>query len=219
MCGEKKCPLGSLVFSWGSPPHVRGKAKKNGGFCPGVGITPACAGKSAVCRVSHGPVWDHPRMCGEKACATGRGRTALGSPPHVRGKAAFHSRFPALAGITPACAGKRPRAAQRWTTFRDHPRMCGEKHRPSKTQSRPAGSPPHVRGKAAVFRSAPAILKDHPRMCGEKHRDSRIRMIQKGSPPHVRGKVKKQKNCPLVSGITPACAGKSGSCIFSGSVL
>ena len=45
MCGEKVSSTSPIKCLKGSPPHVRGKAEKNGTFCPGVRITPACAGK------------------------------------------------------------------------------------------------------------------------------------------------------------------------------
>ena len=55
-----------------------------------------------------------------------------------------------------------------------------------------------------------ACSRDHPRMCGEKPSWSTGRVIPVGSPPHVRGKViPKAAKCSM-TGITPACAGKSG---------
>ena len=66
---------------------MRGKA-----FAPIVhtgssGITPAYAGKSFQSYpLMH--VWqDHPRLCGEKPGKPFRGRSKLGSPPPMRGKA------------------------------------------------------------------------------------------------------------------------------------
>ena len=68
MCGEKKCPLGSLVFSWGSPPHVRGKEMCVISVFDTFGITPACAGKSNRNEFLQCNNRYHPRMCGEKIC-------------------------------------------------------------------------------------------------------------------------------------------------------
>ena len=91
------------------------------------------------------------------------------------------------------------------------------------------GSPPRVRGK--VFFSAAhcstdgitpacagkrgstsrkrAIGRDHPRMCGEKVCVYRHKSRAEGSPPHVRGKGRRTVGEQGMTGITPACAGKS----------
>ena len=45
---------------------MRGKAEKNGTFCPGVRITPAYAGKSTALAVGAEGNKDYPRVCGEK---------------------------------------------------------------------------------------------------------------------------------------------------------
>ncbi len=91
-------------------------------------------------------------------------------------------------GITPACAGKRILQALGAGTWRDHPRLCGEKHLLYADWSRDLGSPPPVRGKDLrnrlslyCTRITPACagkrdrlqcrmfcVKDHPRLCGEK---------------------------------------------------
>ena len=86
MCGEKKIGVLIRTRPTGSPPHVRGKV----GFIvfvqTAIGITPACAGKSAVLVRHAPPVQDHPRMCGEKYADKYDALPTLGSPPHVRGK-------------------------------------------------------------------------------------------------------------------------------------
>ena len=66
LCGEK-CDKGiGLGYVKGSPPPMRGKAKKYRAKGKKSGITPAYAGKSSgthsVCQVCQ----DHPRLCGEK---------------------------------------------------------------------------------------------------------------------------------------------------------
>ena len=66
MCGEKFRAYAKIWNEWGSPPHVRGKAERRKCTNPAVWITPACAGKSCICLAQSLPVWDHPRMCGEK---------------------------------------------------------------------------------------------------------------------------------------------------------
>ena len=93
-----------------------------------------------------------------------------------------------LLGITPAYAGKRSKVYRCICGDRDHPRLCGEKPAYLLQRSRLQGSPPPMRGKAALpavplRRSGitPAyagkrkahwtredVTRDHPRLCGEK---------------------------------------------------
>ena len=174
------------------------------------GITPACAGKSAIDRGSLCTHQDHPRVCGEKVEVQLRKELLQGSPPRVRGKAPAFQRNPVRYGITPACAGKSDVRAIVCNSSRDHPRVCGEKHFRRAAGVFWAGSPPRVRGKAAAgltFRLSPGITPacagksgggflplpytgDHPRVCGEKLTASKRETLCTGSPPRVRGKVK-----------------------------
>ena len=71
-----------------------------------LGITPACAGKSAMQASKEKIDKDHPRMCGEKALRALRLTERLGSPPHVRGKGILAKSTDWQYRITPACAGK-----------------------------------------------------------------------------------------------------------------
>ena len=107
--------------------------------------------------------------------------------------------------------------------------MCGEKTVAALQKENEMGSPPHVRGKVSADiiscahnRITPACAgksgfvcfplcsaEDHPRMCGEKRSGAGRGDQRKGSPPHVRGKGHKEEICVHVTGITPACAGKS----------
>ena len=68
---------------------------------------------------------------------------------------------------------------------------------------------PACAGKRCSLRLCPRSSRDHPRMCGEKLRNHRIRQLGAGSPPHVRGKGTEEVIVIQVTGITPACAGKS----------
>ena len=167
---------------------MRGK-----GYCvlnafDGDGITPACAGKSALHSFRSRQTWDHPRMCGEKEDALPVLPTDSGSPPHVRGKDCRPQRCRVSGRITPACAGKRGAGTLSSRRSGDHPRMCGEKSYTLSGMKNQHGSPPHVRGKGAApvngrkrARITPACAGksltipklttrswDHPRMCGEK---------------------------------------------------
>ena len=66
LCGEKIFARGSVLFFPGSPPPMRGKATDREVSSNYIGITPAYAGKSRICRVQHRNHKDHPRLCGEK---------------------------------------------------------------------------------------------------------------------------------------------------------
>ena len=127
VCGEKptSCPVGSGML--GSPPRVRGKVTKYVCKPQGVGITPACAGKSIGGSDANKCPWDHPRVCGEKAAIFLAVCVPIGSPPRVRGKEIAHPFAGVISGITPACAGKRMAFAGLVHNRRDHPRVCGEK--------------------------------------------------------------------------------------------
>ena len=69
VCGEK--PAVAVLFSktMGSPPRMRGKVTIAGYEVDVKGITPAYAGKRLCLSLSFAPLWDHPRVCGEKLCA------------------------------------------------------------------------------------------------------------------------------------------------------
>ena len=106
VCGEKYEPETGPWRCLGSPPRVRGKEHcPESKFRPGR-ITPACAGKSRYAAEVCTHVWDHPRVCGEKAVAIIWWYSCTGSPPRVRGKVHFRNLKEMPFGITPACAGK-----------------------------------------------------------------------------------------------------------------
>ena len=168
-------------------------------------------------------------MCGEKTPFSENSFTKSGSPPRVRGKACAICTFPLSQRITPACAGKRGIALDAGTMVLDHPRVCGEKLHSLSPQLCVHGSPPRVRGKVdaatltlkargitpacAGKRLLPCCFwrlhRDHPRVCGEKRTRQAVWTQCGGSPPRVRGKVVLLLVGWLLSGITPACAGKS----------
>ena len=232
VCGEKsRCWL-DLEPPTGSPPRMRGKGLGASKGCDGVGITPACAGKSA----SHGcgsRGWrDHPRVCGEKVSAIHRESASLGSPPRMRGKVTSGMLFLAFIGITPAYAGKRQMARKAGRTKPDHPRVCGEKPLPDPERIFQVGSPPRMRGKVpphCCFCPAHGITpayagkslwlfccvslpSDHPRVCGEKKNSPFQFSVNSGSPPRMRGKVSQLMISCAHNRITPAYAGKRALC-------
>ena len=109
--------------------------------------------------------------------------------------------------------------------------MCGEKLTQILVFVCFKGSPPRVRGKAPFPPAAPwgpwitpacagkrsqlqckrPDTRDHPRVCGEKLVCYSLHVVFQGSPPRVRGKGDLQIGASSLSGITPACAGKSSA--------
>ena len=130
MCGEKKKAEEMGATTKGSPPRMRGKGVGAARIGCGVGITPACAGKSR-CPLGHHPrLRDHPRMCGEKTAFTSESELSAGSPPRMRGKVGVAAHRGEVLGITPAYAGKSGVPCCNTRLWWDHPRVCGEKKRP-----------------------------------------------------------------------------------------
>ena len=191
-------------------------------------ITPACAGKSRGWESRCSRWRDHPRVRGEKDCASSRGPFVLGSPPRARGKVRVFAIDPPAPGITPACAGKSEPSCPRKRRAEDHPRVRGEKLHRLVDAQRKQGSPPRAPGKAQVrlyglhaVRITPACAGkrrrwpaagcscwDHPRVRGEKVSVLPMMAHWPGSPPRARGKDFQRVFGVLPEGITPACAGK-----------
>ena len=229
VCGEKNFDVAQQQVVQGSPPRVRGKAAVQSDEDGAGGITPACAGKRTTPPQRACAIWDHPRVCGEKDSSAPPRAEIPGSPPRVRGKVALAIIPLRGNGITPACAGKRRHLSPNQRYQRDHPRVCGEKNKPTDWTFEQWGSPPRVRGKAQGYfwgfrlcgitpacagkssrpLNAPCLAWDHPRVCGEKSRFPGFHQRCQGSPPRVRGKGWAGSPRGSISGITPACAGKS----------
>ena len=106
VCGEKDFQIEPEALVEGSPPRVRGKEIDVGADEAGVGITPACAGKSYIRVMNRVEDKDHPRVCGEKVGVAEAVDDGEGSPPRVRGKENGAFRRGSAGRITPACAGK-----------------------------------------------------------------------------------------------------------------
>ena len=171
-----------------SPPRMRGKVIVRSRNAVQIGITPAYAGKSARILKRRTEKRDHPRVCGEKLKFGTNVTKNPGSPPRVRGKGLVGFELDIRIRITPACAGKSLSPAPEKALPGDHPRMCGEKFNCNPGSPQHWGSPPHMRGKAKIFRrwsaemgitpayagkSCPFLRRtsprrDHPRVCGEK---------------------------------------------------
>ena len=146
MCGEKYSHQTSRPNISGSPPRVRGEVTKEYDIDESQRITPACAGRSRTSARTIYRRQDHPRVCGEKPASRSKPRTAVGSPPRVRGEDGLPDRKSPACRITPACAGRsRSLCLARFARV-DHPRVCGEKVQMSSEMKIAQGSPPRVRG-------------------------------------------------------------------------
>ena len=188
VCGEQVVQALDQLVPKGSPPRVRGTGLSRSFLGNIFGITPACAGNSCRCPFGLSSAWDHPRVCGEQSQTFPASSRKRGSPPRVRGTASASFTAEADNRITPACAGNRSNACHFVSSYRDHPRVCGEQQWPGRRPPDRGGSPPRVRGTAlprdgmdALVGITPAcagnrpyrpgkihLHRDHPRVCGEQ---------------------------------------------------
>ena len=168
-------------------------------------------------------------MCGKNYNLKSKHKIKRGSPPRVREKLFGLCPVSVICGITPACAGKTYRKELvKWTT-QDHPRVCGKNVWLGQFVVLNLGSPPRVREKP-VFKNGvgrstgitPACAGktrscdkqrerhwDHPRVCGKNRLMVLNQMTSVGSPPRVREKPQPRIPAKMLTGITPACAGKT----------
>ena len=155
--------------------------------------------------------------------------TVMGSPPRGRGKAEEGTAVVESWRITPAWAGKSTTSIKYACTPVDHPRVGGEKRRPTFCCRGRRGSPPRGRGKEpygevrwigqgitpawagkrAPQRCLSSSARDHPRVGGEKLTSPSVWRATPGSPPRGRGKGHLPRQFRCGRGITPAWAGKS----------
>ena len=90
----------------GSSPHARGKLARVHKFQSGVGLIPACAGKTLMGQGFVFAGQAHPRMRGENKVLEDREVLFHGSSPHARGKPGNDHAATKEYGLIPACAGK-----------------------------------------------------------------------------------------------------------------
>ena len=86
----------------------------------------------------------------------------------MRGKAPINRDNKTVAGITPACAGKRCDRGPYMAGIRDHPRVCGEKIWVHNLSYEFQGSPPRVRGKVRVHDFYIAGMRITPACAGKR---------------------------------------------------
>ena len=173
----------------------------------------------------------HPRVCGENPTMVAWRLPAAGSSPRVRGKPGFLRPLLPEGGLIPACAGKTVFMRPVWSILGAHPRVCGENSSSTCPTPPPAGSSPRVRGKrrrargsgsrrrlipACAGKTSPSAghtscRSAHPRVCGENCARRRALTCSRGSSPRVRGKLSLLVFDDGMTGLIPACAGKTSS--------
>ena len=186
VCGNYDNAVIVLKSTGGSPPRVRELHIARPLRLGAGGITPACAGITLFLFRAGRSSGDHPRVCGNYILCYSIYANDMGSPPRVRELQEVWYTSHLLIRITPACAGITFRPFIRCQTYRDHPRVCGNYFRLSKTLNTQQGSPPRVRELHCVYlfllinyRITPACAGitgfkgalthetgDHPRVCG-----------------------------------------------------
>ena len=155
-------------------------------------------------------LWDSitPRLRGEKLFIPVSIRPSIGSPPLARGKVLLLSCDSVRNGITPACAGKRGFGGGCCFSFRDHPRLRGEKLGQWCSKRDYWGSPPLARGKDNAFKANAGTEGITP-ACAGKSTQAAVNLLVGEDHPRLRGeKVTLDTKRILLCGITPACAGK-----------
>ena len=211
MCGENEACTRARECQGGSPPRVRGKRLDEPHQGRFVRLTPACAGKTMRGRPAAVRVPAHPRVCGENIARVMRLMGGYGSPPRVRGKRPRRRHAQRRRGLTPACAGKTSPPGPRSGRSAAHPRVCGENPTPSSSPPPTPWLTPACAGKTPDGAPPPPPSSAHPRVCGENFSFNVQCVGEHGSPPRVRGKRELSGTRWIYSGLTPACAGKTGS--------
>ena len=173
VCGEKRSAGLGGRDGLGSPPRMRGKDRKDTDDAGIERITPAYAGKRQPDGQRRQLHRDHPRVCGEKSLPPRPMRAQRGSPPRMRGKGHGKMCSLGLNRITPAYAGKRLGETSRPLIVEDHPRVCGEKINALAPAAADTGSPPRMRGKAAIRFRPPGGLGITPAYAGKRLKRSR----------------------------------------------
>ena len=106
VCGENSSIRVIFSLKVGSSPRVRGKPVDRTVVPAGVGLIPACAGKTPPRSRTSSTSGAHPRVCGENIAWIVASAAAAGSSPRVRGKPVIGLLLLLGLGLIPACAGK-----------------------------------------------------------------------------------------------------------------
>ena len=135
-------------------------------------IIPAHAGNSPQRQLldHHSP--DHPRACGELARSWRAMTRSSGSSPRMRGTRNTSSCGRHFSWIIPAHAGNSQHVIL-WPPLQlDHPRACGELHRPDPSHRSASGSSPRMRGTPLGGGAVEVGGRIIPAHAGNSHRSS-----------------------------------------------
>ena len=206
-CGEHLQNNQTSDQNRGSSPRMRGTHPRQRSYRYQAGIIPADAGNTSSTSLTCHLTEDHPRGCGEHSGDRAYQTWNQGSSPRMRG-----TQVPSVAlrvphGIIPADAGNTQTMTLSRTSFKDHPRGCGEHDWRFLNDIQGQGSSPRMRGTLVeltkpnglygiipadagnTFR--PVMLfasrRDHPRGCGEHTLQFTVTSRFAGSSPRMRG--------------------------------
>ena len=216
----------------GPSPRVRGAARQRVRWWCGRGSIPARAGSRAPRPARRHRPRVHPRACGEQGSRSPGASSPRGPSPRVRGAAGVCGGGLPAAGSIPARAGSRPRRSTPVSSWRVHPRSCGEQSISTACRTRGRGPSPRVRGAAADSSappggggSIPARAGSrrgrahrgrgrwvHPRACGEQEHLVDRCSLRQGPSPRVRGAADQRPGGLLGLGSIPARAGSRCGC-------
>ena len=159
------------VADFETPPHARGRLLVVTSVIFSMRNTPACAGKTELKFALELSKRKHPRMRGEDGACNPSNAAVWETPPHARGRLRMGFVHPnslmLAARNTPACAGK--------TFFREldgvdrgkHPRMRGEDHLTKYPRDRMRETPPHARGRQALYKKVKKETGNTPACAGK----------------------------------------------------
>ena len=166
-CGANRNQPSTPFHAFGSSPRVRGKRERINCMGADARIIPASAGQTSCRHAARPASTDHPRECGANCQIPFTCLMVSGSSPRVRGKPLHGVPHLADARIIPASAGQTPMIVGSRFSTADHPRECGANLISFRTQHRPCGSSPRVRGKQLVGRFRHVMPRIIPASAGQ----------------------------------------------------
>ena len=167
VCGEDQPSAWHSLSNWETPPRMRGRHFVKQAGLAVEGNTPAYAGKTPVRFSITKRCEKHPRVCGEDRRLSAPASAHAETPPRMRGRRTPWFAATALAGNTPAYAGKTSAGRRSRGGRRKHPRVCGEDpHRGVKNAPVPE-TPPRMRGRLPDNLRQAAVMGNTPAYAGK----------------------------------------------------